>query len=164
MLLPRSPILFISHTTYFSDTLKPTREMYCFTPLPHLSGVMVLVQQSVQQFSHVAMLLWFFINQRQVFSSQLVNSRWCERLSSFIVCHWLLQPVVRILATSHTVQVPQTQTGRLGACAVQRPRHQFLFTYYLLVLPLCYYFTACWADMEESSTLVWQNRVKLIRG
>ena len=55
---------------------------------------MVLAQQSAQSFSHVALLLWFFINQRQVFPSQLVNSSGCERLSCFIVCHWLLQSAV----------------------------------------------------------------------
>lgn len=77
-------------------------------------GVTVLVQQSEQQFSQVALLLWFFINQRQVFSSQLVNSCWCERLSSLIVCHWLPQPVLCILATSHSSGA--TDTNRPPGC------------------------------------------------
>lgn len=146
------PHLPISHLLYHLEPIaqsNPVEKHILFTPLFHLWGIMVLVQQSVQQFSHVALLLWFFINQRQVFPSQLVKLCWCERLSGFIVCHWLLQSAVwdrlAVFSPHHTGQVLQTQMGHLGDCGVEIPHYQFYqFNNYLLVLPICYSFTAWW--------------------
>lgn len=89
------------------DTCTPTRDVYCFTCAFHLLGLMVLVQQSVEQLLHMVLLPWFFINQQQVFPSQLVNSGWCERLSGSVVCHRAAAVcsvglASRILATSHS--------------------------------------------------------------
>lgn len=129
-------------------------------PPSHLLEIMVLVQQSAQQFSHMALLLWFFINQRQVFSSQLVNSCWCERLSGLIVCHWLLQSVVCIL-TSHSSGA--TDTNRPPGCLCGAEASLTVSLYVVIGVICLYYFRACRAEMEESSTLAWQNiSVKLI--
>lgn len=111
--------------------------------------VMMLVQQSVQQFSHT----WYCYCDSLLISSRCSRHSWltrtnvkgCQASLSAIGCcsRWCAS------LPCHTLLVPPTQTGPTGV----PPVHLQLSVWHMRN-----HVTAWWTEMQDSSSLMWQNR------